>query len=652
VLVCHQTVSVSGQGLENRRFARWLVVFAHEYRFLMLTLLFSWMFLAAISLLVGVTAIPNRGTETIDPFDRLVVSIWMGLLLIALILLSAACFFRLQPAGVLTGLLLAGIALVTQSWIRDRALSLLLSLRREYWPTSGRLAKALLFTVPTLLIAGYCSQQVTYFDTGLYHYQMVALLREYGVLRGAAHIHDRFGFSSSWFALATGFRAQTINGLVVLLSSVHLLVLLRRIYLACIGQKFNLQTFIGRSGSAYTAGQADCYAAIGYLIVIPYLLLGNGLANSLSPDVPVSLLLIVITWWLQLTANSSSQRRTTLLLGLAVFSIKLSTLPMSGMCALNYLAADPRRLRTWIQTFGLIVLTAGPMVATNLISSGCPLYPSGLGCLEKLPWAQSSAQAERSRTLQSNYSRTEGRSAIIGDGAGWILDWVIDDHTGSLSNVSFLTITAVVSALILVIGRQKLLAASSRSATLAISLVGLAYVLSLAPALRFGIGYLAMLPALLISSNWRRGAILVPFISGAVIVLTPYTELEYRRPRLVILLALLAIYTVILLKSRFQTPEASFMLLLASLISPLLSLTPSNVEPIVPTRIVRPLDSELERVEASGFHYYLTRYGPLKNQCWAAPVPCTHQPPDVRLQAIDPRVGLSGGVMPERRLER
>jgi ABC-type uncharacterized transport system permease subunit len=77
---------------------------------------------------------------------------------------------------------------------------------------------------------------------------------------------------------------------------------------------------------------------IGYLLILPYLLLENGLANSLSPDLPICLVPIVITWWIQLTANEYHQRGTVLILGLAVFSIKLSTLPLTGLCVLNYLA--------------------------------------------------------------------------------------------------------------------------------------------------------------------------------------------------------------------------------------------------------------------------------------------------------------------------
>jgi hypothetical protein len=54
-------------------------------------------------------------------------------------------------------------------------------------------------------------------------------------------------------------------------------------------------------------------------------------------------------------------------------------------------------------------------------------------------------------------------------------------------------------------------------------------------------------------------------------------------------------------------------------------------------------------VEAGGFRYYLTRYGPLKNQCWGAPGPvhAAHRP-EAGLKVIDPQIGLSGGVMPDR----
>ncbi|MEY4167025.1 MAG: hypothetical protein RIR52_849 [Acidobacteriota bacterium] len=604
----------------------------------MLTLFLSWTVLTTICLLIGVAVVPTRGAAGVDPFDRLVVSVWVGLLLSALALLTVALLFPLHPGKVMTGLTLGGVVLSLTGRVRDRVGSLLAQLRNEYWSEGGRLTSGLIILLPAILIGIYCSREITYFDTGLYHYQMVALLQEYGVLKGAAQIHDRFGFNSSWFALATGFRAQTISGFAVLLSAIHLLVLLRRLH----------RTVVTKSDRSGAAVRADCYAMIGYLLVLPYLLLENGLANSLSPDLPVCLVPIVITWWIQLTANGHHQRRTVLILGLAVFSIKLSTLPLSGLCVLNYLIAERFQLRRWLPAFGLIVLMTAPLLLANTLTSGCPLYPSTFGCQERLPWARNAAQVEELRAVSSNFSRTEGRSAVAGSGADWVLNWIVDDHTGSLSNISFLSLVTFVSILVLMIDRRGSLADEGRLPTLVFGLIGSAYVLSLAPALRFSIGYLAIIPALLLSSNWWRGAVLVPSIAGAIVLLTPYAELEYRRPRMLLLLVLLTGYLIVVMRPRLQQPRVFFLILFASCISPLISLLPSQIELIVPARIVRPADSDLEMVEAGGFSYYLTRYGPLKNQCWGAPVPCTPHQPEVGLKVIDPQIGLSGGVMPDR----
>ena len=608
----------------------------------MLTLFISWVFLAVISLIVGVVVIPTKGTEMIDPVDRLVVCVWSGLLLIALVLFSTACYLPLRPVGVLTGLTLGGALLLLSGRGRYRTRSLFIQLRRDYWTTSNKLTICLLTLLPAILLGLYCSQQVTYFDTGLYHYQMVALLREYGVLKGAAHIHDRFGFNSSWFALATGFYPQTINGFVVLLSGVHLLILLRRIYVAT----------IAKCSPGSTACRTEAYAVISYLLILPYLLFANGLANSLSPDLPVCLLLVVITWWMLLTSNCRPQRITVLIFGLTLFSIKLNAIALSAVCVINYITGDHRRLKTWVVAFGLGVLITTPLLLVNTYSSGCPLYPSSFGCLEQLPWARSAAQAEELRTVISLYARTEGQGGGHAEGLAGVLLWVVDGYSGTLRNVSLLTIISFASVLILIGWGRTMLMEDGRLMVMVIGVIGSIYVLILAPRLRVSIGYLAIAPALLISLNWLRGSVLVPCISSALLLLTPFTELEYWRQRLLLLLLLLVVYLAVLTTSRLQQPRVFFLILLTSLVSPLLSVIPSRINVITPAPITRPDDADLELVEARGFSYFLTHSGRLKNECWGAPIPCTPYRPEERLQVIDPRIGLSSGVMPVHRSEK
>jgi hypothetical protein len=62
-------------------------------------------------------------------------------------------------------------------------------------------------------------------------------------------------------------------------------------------------------------------------------------------------------------------------------------------------------------------------------------------------------------------------------------------------------------------------------------------------------------------------------ISVAIVLLTPYAELEYRRPRMLLLLVLLTGYLIVVMRPRLQQPRVFFLILLASCISPLISLT-------------------------------------------------------------------------------
>jgi hypothetical protein len=200
-------------------------------RFLMLTLFLSWTVLTAICLLIGVAVVPTRGAAGVDPFDRLVVSVWVGLLLSALALLTVALLFPLHPGKVLTGLTLGGVVLSLTGRVRDRVGSLLAQLRNEYWSEGGRLTSGLIILLPAILIGIYCSREITYFDTGLYHYQMVALLQEYGILKGAA-ADPRSILDSVRPGLPSRPAFAPRLSAVLPFSSVpiHLLVLLRRLH--------------------------------------------------------------------------------------------------------------------------------------------------------------------------------------------------------------------------------------------------------------------------------------------------------------------------------------------------------------------------------------------------------------------------------------
>ena len=604
----------------------------------MLILILCWLYLLFVSLSIGSALLPFADGAGVDRAARAVMTIWIGLLMLALLLLVVAMLRPLRTDAVLVSLGSAAFLLLIRR--RHRLLLMEYGADALQFLRSGWVAGPLLVST-VIVVAAYCSQEVVFFDTGLYHYQMVAMLRDYGVLKGAALIHQRFGFTSSWFALAAPFPAQALGGFILVVSLIHLLLLLRRLYRG-ISNPDQAQPLI-----------ADRFIVIAYLLSIPYLVVGNGLANSLSPDLPVALAIIVFAWWILVSNEAAPLRFWSLLMALALFAVKLSSLPLVAIAVVNYLIVRPVSWRRWFSTGLLVLFMTTPVVTANILTSGCPLYPSGAGCLDHLPWSVGAVEAEKLRVLSTNFARTEGRSAEVDQADGWFLNWLFDDFTGSLTNIAFLTLVGVVGVvgvvgasgvLIFIRGSRSVRIEPGRLWLILVGGGGSAYILSLAPSLRFGIGYLVILPAMFLARLDWSASILVPLIGGALILLTPFTELEYRKVRIVTLLLLSCAYVGQLLFLRRGRMLFHFALLVAALLSPLLSLSTARFHLYTPAQLRRPAPSQLESIAAGDVIINLTHDGPLRNQCWAAPTPCTPERPSRALRYLDPARGIGSGV--------
>lgn len=631
----------------------------------MVILLFLWLLLVAVALPVGLLLVPEEGAERVAPPERAVFAIWLGLALLALVMLGLALFAPLQwpgrispPAGApLEGLLLPH-PVVIAVWLAG-----LLPLR------SARVRRQLralcceldafgigLIIIPAILLALFASQAVTWFDTGLYHRQMTAMLAEFGVLKGAALIHQRFGFTSSWFALGALFPAQTLGGLATLLATLHFGFALRRIL---------------RRPALAPPTIVDWFPVFGYLLLLPFAVLGAGLALSPSPDLPAAFLTFIIAWWIP-AATSPRQRFPVLLLGLLTFSIKLSALPVILVVVLNYLVGKPLAWRRWGVVAGLTVILTAPLLAANLLTSGCPLYPSGMACQEWLPWGIGAAEAEHLRIISSNFARTEGQSGQAGGVVEWFLDWMIDNQTGTLSNASFLTVVSFISLLLLGRDFARGRFAPEWRAPLLLGVLGSLYVLIMAPSLRFGIGYFILLPAIALAGGAWRTVVLGPLIALAVILLTPYTELEWRHWRLLVAGGIVGAYLLQLLLPWLPNSGGGWgdrlgrVMLLAALIPTGFSVWPRAPRLYRPTPVRQPPLEKLRVIQLKGFAINQTTDGPLRNQCWDAPRLCTPEDPTRpayltdrlltdpaaarrTLRLLDEAAGISGGIAIEKR---
>lgn len=231
--------------------------------------------------------------------------------------------------------------------------------------------------VGLLILAFFVSTaEVRFFDTGLYHQQMAKWLSEYGLVPGITLLQRRFGWTSSWFAAAAtlnhgflrGREAAIIGGLPFALMIVSSAAIAWRSFKVA----GVLPGIRGLTWSLFC----------GLLIVIS---VAWSIESSLSPDVVIWLLPIMTALLLsEPSGNQSALVGLALLLSLLVFTVKLSAAPVVAYCGLlwlwQFIRVRPGRKILLIH-LGLAAAVVLALMAANVRTSGCPFYPSPIGCV-------------------------------------------------------------------------------------------------------------------------------------------------------------------------------------------------------------------------------------------------------------------------------
>jgi hypothetical protein len=164
----------------------------------MIFLIISWLALLIISSIGGHAVIAlMKDAHLLRRGDRVILSVWIGLVPLLSILLGLSLFMPLNS----TTVMLAAVPNIVAGLNLRRARELLgQSILAFGW---GGLIGLLILAVAVAFSVSI--QTVTHVDTGLYHYQSVQWFSEFGAVRGLALIHSRLGFASAWFALVAPF---------------------------------------------------------------------------------------------------------------------------------------------------------------------------------------------------------------------------------------------------------------------------------------------------------------------------------------------------------------------------------------------------------------------------------------------------------------
>ena len=554
----------------------------------MLYLATVWLMLAGGCAAVGLALLNMlKASSFAQREERLIAAIWLGLLLFANLLLGLSVALPLSPVvGAIVFFGLGGIALCQPATRIEL---------RQWQP--NRLWIVAISSLVTA-IAAITSRQVTWLDTGLYHYSVIQWLSQYGSVPGVALLFANFGFTSAWFAFSAPFdgglftaRVSAVgNGFVLLLAVVHLLLAAR---LICQRQ-----------------GHLSDWFAVAFLSLMVPLILASSLLSDIlvspSPDLAALLLTGIVAWSILVATRDRNLQSggVPLLLAAGAVTFKLIALPLLVVTACFWL------VQSWQNKRMLLLGSAGaigllvPMLASSVITSGCPLYPSTLICLD-LPWSPTTLMRSRVAAGTHQWTSWYGTSAAGVQGFFWALwQWF---RSSKINHVIALLIgvSAVATVYLLKTMRLDGLSGALRDRqqgqlwVSTIGVTGIGFLLLTSPLVRFMLAYVLLLPALLIALWGQRWGEKV---------------LPRRWPRATVWLCPLLATIITVTAVRNQTSRL---------------LLPPPIQQVA-----------VMQKQLNDFRYL----SPTTDLCWATPVPCAFTvTPDVKLR--DPKQGIRAGFV-------
>ena len=467
----------------------------------------AWVVIILVGWAVGRGVLALLRVDRLRPGDRFVIATWLGVVALAVGLLAASIVAPLTPAvAAIVGGLLLSLGGIARSFAPRAVAAAPLRAGVRLWPIAAGTACL------AIGAAALASDPVTLYDSLVYHVGIMRWLREHGTVPGMALVHNRLGHVSAWFALAAPFDHGSATNRAATVPLGVALVLV------------GLQTSIavGRV-AARRASTADWFVIVLVAALI-WPVSARGAATP-SPDVATNVLIVVSAWSVLVV---SQRGRTSdvdreigvwlipLILAVGAATMKLFAIPAvvaaAGYVIVAARGSSPSRsvFRPVLVAGTVAAIVLAPFVAANVAASGCPAYPSPIGCTGA-PWSVGAAHAADYAEYIRDVARWDRRGNIPPDSPlGWIIPWMLAHPI-----VTFLATVSPLVALLLLRrmnrnGRpdESTMEIAGARTVVALALLGIAFAAWQAPAPRFLYVVVLLIPAMAFS-HWMQRVVRV-----------------------------------------------------------------------------------------------------------------------------------------------
>lgn len=443
----------------------------------MVILILSWAVLFLVFIAFGdiLILIWNRLTKK-DGKYSIVDQFWIGLSMLGGVSILLSIFIPINIYALVLVLLLSFIYWVSNlRKLRSLFNNMIASFKQMYWASKVLVC----LSVVLILILGLLSPGVLG-DHELYHFQTMKWIQNYSVVPGLGNLHGRLTFNSSFFLITTLFSFHPdhfplfypINSLCFLVFSVWLFSRIKK-----------------DSSFWLVLGIAGIYISLVYV----FRLILSSSSNDVLPNILVAYILV--------SAILESDKKSLLsrLLPLVVVSTFCITLKLSSIFIILiplyvlFLLAKQKEYRIVICSVVLMAIIVLPWIARFIVLSGYLIYPFPAIDIFAFDWKIPLSEVQLEKNWVTSWARiptVDQKVVLAMPFAEWFPEWASKQGIFVL----LLHLLAICSPVYLLFLRGK-----SNVISVFIWLVafiGFVYCFSLAPAIRFYIGFLAVTPFL------------------------------------------------------------------------------------------------------------------------------------------------------------